>query len=524
MLVELRNISDIEKATELGRKELFRIGTALLFIVGIMLFTSQHGAGAPGHIMLVIAGMIGGYMAMNIGANDVANNVGPAVGSKALTLTGAIIIAAIFEASGALIAGGDVVSTIKKGIIDPALIADSATFIWLMMAALLAGAMWLNLATAMGAPVSTTHSIVGGVLGAGVAAGGWDIVNWSQLGAIASSWVISPVLGGLIAAGFLYLIKRTVTYQADMISAAKRVVPLLIFLMAWAFSSYLILKGLKKVWKVDFGTALLVGMVVSAAIYVIARPLIRRFADRLDNDKQSINQLFTIPLIFAAALLSFAHGANDVANAVGPLAAINDAIMSGGVATKAAIPLWVMMVGAIGIVIGLALYGPKLIRTVGSEITELDKMRAFCIAMAAAITVIIASQLGLPVSSTHIAVGGIFGVGFLREFIKTSYAQMVDEIKHHHENDDPEAVEAFLHDFNKASFEDKGAMLQQLKERSAKAHLTKTERKALRRVYRHELVKRSALLRIAAAWLITVPVSGLMAALIYFMIRGMMLP
>jgi len=522
--LELKNISEIEKATEMGRKELFRIGTALIFIVGIMLFTSQQGAGTSGHIMLVIAGMIGGYMAMNIGANDVANNVGPAVGSQALTLTGAIIIAAIFEASGALIAGGDVVSTIKKGIIDPDLIANSATFIWLMMAALLAGAVWLNLATAMGAPVSTTHSIVGGVLGAGIAAGGWDIVNWSQLGAIASSWVISPVLGGLIAAGFLYLIKRTITYQADMISAAKRMVPLLIFLMAWAFSTYLILKGLKKIWKTDLVTAALVGMAISAAVYVFVRPLLSRLANRLNNDKQSVNQLFTLPLIFSAALLSFAHGANDVANAVGPLAAINDAILSGGVATKASIPLWVMMVGAIGIAIGLALYGPKLIRTVGSEITELDKMRAFCIAMAAAITVIIASQLGLPVSSTHIAVGGIFGVGFLREFIKTSYAQMVIEIKHHHENDNPEEVEAFLIEFKKASIENKGIMLQQLKDRSAKAHLTKDERKALRSVYRHELVKRSALLKIAAAWVITVPASGIMAALIYFTIRGMMLP
>ncbi len=522
--MELKSLRKIEKATEVSRKELFRIGTAMLFIVGIMLFTSQHGAGTQGHIMLVIAGMIGGYMAMNIGANDVANNVGPAVGSKALTMTGAIVLAATFEASGALIAGGDVVSTIKKGIIDPALIADSDTFIWLMMAALLAGAIWLNLATIAGAPVSTTHSIVGGVLGAGVAAGGWDIANWGKMGAIASSWIISPMLGGLIAAAFLYLIKRTITYQDDMITAAKRMVPLLILFMAWAFSTYLVLKGLKKVWKVDLGTAALVGMVISAAVYMIVRPIISRFADRLGNDKNSINQLFTMPLIFAAALLSFAHGANDVANAVGPLAAVNDAILSGGVIKKASIPLWVMMVGAIGIAIGLALYGPKLIRTVGSEITELDKMRAFCIAMAAAITVIIATQLGLPVSSTHIAVGGVFGVGFLREFIKTSYSHMVEEIKHHHEGDDPEAVETFLLEFKKASVDNKYVMLQQLKDKSAKAHLTKKERKALGKVYRHELVKRSALLKIAAAWVITVPVSGVMAALIYFTIRGMMLP
>ena len=174
--------------------------------------------------MLIIAGIIGGYMAINIGANDVANNVGPAVGSRALTMAGAIAIAAIFEASGALIAGGDVVSTIKKGIIDPANIGSTDVFVWLMMAALLAGALWLNVATAIGAPVSTTHSIVGGVLGAGVAAGGWDVVNWVTMGQIAASWVISPVFGGIIAAIFLYLIKRTITYKKDMLMAARRMV------------------------------------------------------------------------------------------------------------------------------------------------------------------------------------------------------------------------------------------------------------------------------------------------------------
>ncbi len=522
--MELQNINALEKATGKGRQELFRIGIALLFIVGIMLYTSMRGLDTPGSFMLIIAAMIGGYMAMNIGANDVANNVGPAVGSKALTLTGAIIIAAIFEASGALIAGGDVVSTIKKGIIDPALISDSNTFIWLMLAALLAGAIWLNIATALGAPVSTTHSIVGGVLGAGIAAGGVEIANWGRMGAISASWVISPVLGGLIAASFLYLIKRTITYQTDMIAAAKRMVPILVAIMAWAFGTYLLLKGLKKIWKLDFATASLISLVISAFIYVIIKPMLAKVADRLPNEKQSINVLFTLPLICAAALLSFAHGANDVANAVGPLAAINDAIHSGGIASKASIPVWVMMIGAVGIAIGLSLYGPKLIRTVGSEITELDKMRAFCIAMAASITVIIATQLGLPVSSTHIAVGGIFGVGFLREFLKTSYSTMIEEIKHHHKDDHPEEVEEFLIGFKKASLHKKSIMLEELKQKKTVAHLTKKERKSLKRVYRHELVKRTALLKIAAAWVITVPVSGIMAALLYFMIRGMMLP
>ncbi len=522
--MEFLNFNQLEKATSISRNELFRLGSAMLFIVAIMIFANMRLGSGQGDIMLVVAAMIGGYMAINIGANDVANNVGPAVGSKALTMTGAILIAAVFEAAGALIAGGDVVTTIKKGIIDPAMIGDADTFIWVMTAALLAAAVWLNIATFVGAPVSTTHSIVGGVLGAGIAAGGWGIANWSQMSTIAASWVISPVLGGIIAAGFLYMIKRSITYQSDKIGSAKRMVPVFISIMGWAFSSYLLLKGLKKIWKMDVFTALGLGLIAAFLIYIITKPLISRAADKLKNDRESINMLFTIPLIFGAALLSFAHGANDVANAVGPLAAINDAILHGGVVKKAEIPLWVMLVGALGIALGLMLYGPKLIRTVGTEITELDKMRAFCVALAAAITVIIATQLGLPVSSTHIAVGGVFGVGFLREFLEANYARMLDEIKEHHEDDkDPQAIDAFLEKFEQVSVAEKGKMLEELKQRKAKLGLYKKERKSLKRVYRQELVKRSMLLKIAAAWIITVPLSATMAAMFYFTIRGMLL-
>ncbi|WGW02672.1 inorganic phosphate transporter [Tropicibacter oceani] len=516
---------NLERAVQRNRDELFRFGTALIFIVGIMLFTIVRTDGGIDGILLVAAAMIGGYMAMNIGANDVANNVGPAVGSHAITLTGAIVIAAFFEAGGALVAGGDVVGTIKSGIIDPDLVADRDTFVWLMIAALLAAAVWLNFATVVGAPVSTTHSIVGGVLGAGIAAAGWDIADWSVVGQIAASWVISPVMGGLIAAGFLYVIKRKITYQRDVLAAANRVVPVLVAVMAWAFATYLMLKGLKKIVAISFPGALLIGLVVAGAVYVIMRPYIRRSTAQLENHKSSVNDLFTVPLIFAAALLSFAHGANDVANAVGPLAGINEAITQGGISTKAGIPIWVMAVGAVGISLGLALYGPKLIRTVGSEITELDKMRAFCIAMAAAITVIIASQLGLPVSSTHIAVGGVFGVGFLREYIKSSYARMLDDIRLHHAEKDPEAIASFLDRFEAADVAAKGEMLRQMKAQSASDRLLgKQERRGLGRVHRVELVKRTLLLRIAAAWIITVPIAAVLAAVFFFMLRGMLLP
>lgn len=517
-----RNINSLEKASRSTRLDVMRIGLALLFITGIVLYTLSRGEAS---ITLVAAAVIGAYMAMNIGANDVANNVGPAVGSKALTMTGALIIAAIFEAGGALIAGGDVVSTIRSGIINPAGIPDPDTFIWLMMAALLAAALWLNIATAVGAPVSTTHSIVGAVLGAGIAAAGPEIANWGKMGAIAASWVISPVLGGLVAAGFLFLIKRCITYKEDMAAAAGRTVPMLIAAMTWTFSTYIILKGLNQIWKVGFLSAALIGGVLAIAAYFISKPYIMRKALARPNTKQGVNEFFTLPLIFAAALLSFAHGSNDVANAIGPLAAIVDALSHhAGIAKSAAIPLWVMMIGALGIVVGLCLFGPKVIRTVGSEITELDQMRAYCIAMSATLTVIIASQMGLPVSSTHIAVGGVFGVGFLREYIKNRYARMVAEIKDHHPEDDQPAIDAFLKEFEIASVRDKDSMLKDLKVRAKQqldpAHFSKLERKGLRKVYKQELVKRSQIMRIAAAWIITVPASALIAALVFYIILG----
>jgi PiT family inorganic phosphate transporter len=499
------------------------ISAGFLVVCGWFAF----GLGGSAPLMLTIAAVFAGYMAMNIGANDVANNVGPAIGSRALTMVNAIILAGLMEAAGSLLAGGDVVGTVKGDIINPADIADPNVFVWLMMAALLAGALWLNLATAVGAPVSTTHSIVGGVLGAGIAAGGWGIANWEKLGEIAMSWVVSPMMGGLIAAGFLLFIKRSITYQADVREAAARVVPLLTAIMTWAFTAYIVTKGLRQVIRVEPLEAMALGVVTGFLAWLAMRRFINRRIGSLPDTKEGVNQLFTIPLVCSAGLLSFAHGANDVANAIGPLAAIYDSLSQAAVTAKASIPLWVMMIGALGLVIGLALFGPKLIRTVGSEITELDQMRAFCIAMSAAVTVLIASHFGLPVSSTHIAVGGVFGVGFLREIIKASYARTILWIEEHHQGEDRAVVEAFLNEFEAAPLAEQGRMLEELKIRgrtNQPALISKQERKGLKAVHRQQLVKRSILIRIAAAWLITVPASGLLAALIFFTIRGMMLP
>lgn len=526
--MELKHIDELERATKKGRVELFRLGIALLFVVGVMFFAMMRGD-VGSNMFVVVAAMIGAYMAMNVGANDVANNVGPAVGSRALTLGGALVIAAIFEAGGAIIAGGEVVGTIRNGIIDPNQIASPETFLWVMMAALLAAAIWLNIATVFGAPVSTTHSIVGAVLGAGVASSGMDIANWAKVAQIVASWVVSPLLGGLIAAGFLYLIKRSITYKSDLVSAARTMVPWLIAIMAFSFGSYLMEKGFSKLIKVSFTTSLLIGFIVAVLVYFFVRARLVVAGNGIENSKEGVNRLFTAPLICAAALLSFAHGSNDVANAVGPLAAIVEVVSTGAsqIATTAPIPLWVMVVGGLGLSVGLWLFGPKVIRTVGSEITELDQMRAYCIAMAATITVIIASQLGIPVSTTHIAVGGVFGVGFLREYLKSNYARMVDEIKQHHPEGDQEAITAFLRRFDAASVEEKGEMLRELKKAQKKrvdpANFSKTERKGLRKVYRQELVKRSQIVRIVSAWVVTVPASAAMAALLFFTIRGILI-
>lgn len=497
---------------------------AVAFYANSIMGQSAHGG------FLVLSAAFGAYMAMNIGANDVANNVGPAVGAKAITIGGAIVIASIFEAAGALIAGGDVVGTIKSGIISPdAFGNDPMIFVYAMSAALLSAALWLNLATWLKAPVSTTHSIVGGVMGAGIAAGGFAIVSWGTVAKIVASWVISPVLGGIIAATFLYIIKSQMIYTTDRLTAAKKVVPILVAIMSAAFITYLTLKGFKHIWgtitemfsflpqtkKPAFSVALILGLIGGVITFLIVKPRVAKKVIGLDNSREAINILFTIPLIFAAALLSFAHGANDVANAVGPLAAIYDALTSLQVSEKASIPLWVMVTGGIGISIGLALFGPRLIRTVGSEITELDQMRAFSIMMAAAITVVIASQLGLPVSSTHIAVGAVFGVGFLREWLDSKnmgekQQNLQVETSKLHE------IKAELDDYKGEDYKKKVELIEAHK-------VQKKNVKAIKRTLRENYVKRGLVKKIIAAWIITVPAAAIVSALTFFVLKGLAL-
>jgi len=402
-------------------------------------------------------------------------------------MVGALVIAGMFEAAGALLAGGDVVNTVARDLlIAPEM--EGRTFIMVMMAALLASALWVNLATYVGAPVSTTHAVVGGVVGSGIASAGFAIVNWPTIAAVAASWVISPVMGGLIAAVFLVIIRMTITTRLDKITSARVWVPIFVAVMTGIFTMYLATKGLSRIWKPGWGVTIPLGIALGALGWVAAMPWVRHQSRHMENRKKHVAALFRLPLIVSAALLSFAHGANDVANAIGPFAAIVTAIQTGhGEVSGITLPFWVLAIGAIGISLGLALFGPRLIRTVGEQITKLNEIRAFCAALSAAVTVLIASALGMPVSSTHIAVGAVFGVGFLREYISRR---------------DMEGTAVPIN----ARFVDP-------------SQLNATPEAALanaRRVETRMLVRRQHVYSIAAAWVITVPASALVSASLYF--------
>jgi PiT family inorganic phosphate transporter len=312
------------------------------------------------------------------------------------------------------------------------------------------------------------------------------------IGTIAASWVISPALGGLIAAMLLGFIKWTIIYREDRIAAARRWVPALVALMAGVFAMYLVSKGLSRAWRAPASVVLLLGLAGFALGLFVARPWVERRSKGMENRRKHVARLFTLPLIFAAALLSFAHGANDVANALGPLAAIVAAAQSGVAdAGEVALPFWVLAIGAAGIALGLALFGPGLIRTVGQEITKMDAIRAYCVALAAAITVLVASALGLPVSSTHIAIGAVFGVGYLREFITNTGVP----------NPAVQPRSLFLEP----------------------SKLNKTPEEALSNYQKREkrrLVRRQHVIGIATAWIVTVPAAGLLAALLYGVMRS----
>ena len=376
---------------------------------------------ANGTLMLGLALVLGVFMTWGIGANDVANAMGTSVGSGAITVTTAVIIAAIFEFAGAAIAGGHVTATVRRNIVDSAMFTNTPEILVLgMLAALFSAAVWLLVASARGWPVSTTHSIVGALIGFALVSAGTTAVNWPKVGQIAASWVISPLVGGAIAFALKVSVRKLILTGDDPVACARRYGPAYVFLLGFVVSLVTLFKGLKHL-KLELsieGSFLIASLIgVLAAVlgqYLIARVHTTESQDR-DVALMNVERIFTPMMLFAACAMAFAHGSNDVANGIGPLAAVYGIVGAGGeIANKSALPLWVLLLGGGGIVAGLATYGYRVMETIGTRITALTPNRGFCATLAAAATVVLASRTGLPVSTTHIAVGAVMGVGLAR--------------------------------------------------------------------------------------------------------------
>jgi len=371
-------------------------------------------------VLLALAAITGLYMAWNIGANDVANAMGTSVGSGALTLRRALIVAAVFEFSGALLVGGTVTETISKGIVDVEAFGDDAmVFAMGMTACLLAAAIWLHIATYFGWPVSTSHAIVGAVVGFGVAGGGLGAVHWEKMIQIVASWVVSPLLGGLLAFGLFILLKRKILATDKPLAGMRNWGPVLVFPIFGILSLAMMFKGLEPL-KLDLAldTAGLISIGIATLATIVSVPIFRAMTAGAGSLTLAVSlrrteRVFLVLQIMTACFVAFAHGSNDVANAVGPMAAVFGALRE-GVTREVTVPVHLLMIGAVGIVVGLATYGYKVMGTIGSEITELTPSRGFTAEFAAATTIVLASKLGLPVSTTHTLVGAVIGVGFAR--------------------------------------------------------------------------------------------------------------
>ncbi|WOX04472.1 inorganic phosphate transporter [Microbulbifer pacificus] len=377
-----------------------------------------------GHIFLILACVFGFFMAWGVGANDVANAMGTSVGSRALTIKQAIIIAMIFEFAGAYLAGGEVTATIRKGIISPDLFTDKPELlIYGMLSALLAAGTWLMIASILGWPVSTTHSIVGAIVGFSAVGISVDAVSWGKVGSIVASWVVSPLLAGTFSFLLFRSVQRLILNTEDPFTNAKRYIPIYMFAVGWMIAMVTLTKGLKHVLadaniKLSFWQDALIAGVAGLIVMGVGMAMIKRIKRDPERERgnrfANVERVFAILMIFTACAMAFAHGSNDVANAVGPLAAIVNTVQQGAVTAKAVMPSWILLLGGIGIVVGLATYGFKVMATIGQKITELTPSRGFAAELGAASTVVLASGTGLPISTTHTLVGAVLGVGLAR--------------------------------------------------------------------------------------------------------------
>jgi PiT family inorganic phosphate transporter len=371
-------------------------------------------------ILLILACVFAFFMAWGVGANDVANAMGTSVGAKALTIKQAIIIAMIFEFFGAYLAGGEVTDTIRGGIVDSGLLENSPELlVFGMLSSMLAAGLWLLIASLAGWPVSTTHSIIGAIVGFAAVGIGIDAVHWEKIGEIALSWIVSPVLSGVMAFSLFRSVQYLILNTDNPFEKALKYVPFYMFFTGFALSMMTLVKGLKHVGlHLSFGESILYSLAVGIFVGIVGKLMLgtikRDLSLEVDNRFANVERIFAVLMVFTACAMAFAHGSNDVANAIGPLAAVVGVINDGGVVAKSALPQWILLLGGSGIVVGLMTLGYKVIATIGSKITELTPSRGFAAELAAAITVVFASALGLPISTTHSLVGAVLGVGLAR--------------------------------------------------------------------------------------------------------------
>ncbi|MFB9221482.1 inorganic phosphate transporter [Paracoccus cavernae] len=450
---DLSRVSNAESASVQLGQSMIRLGIAVLFIALAALISFGAFGGHPGLGIIVAGVAVSAYLALSIGANDVSNSLGPAVGAGAIGMTSGLVLVGVMQVAGAVFAGGEVTNRLGDGIVIPMIHGETSGR--MMLAALLAAATWISLATWASAPVSTTHSIVGAIAGAGITLYGWQAVNWPSMAMIATGWVLSPLLSGLIAALLLAFFRKRIYEQQDRQKAARRWLPWLIGMLGVLFTLNL--------FKLALGFAALPSMLAALGVgalgwWYAGTAIDRQFA-REQSPRAAMKAIFALPLVISALAMGFAHGSNDAANVIAPLSAV--LLASDGPVDS--IAAWSPLLAGLGIAGGAMLFGRRLVHMVGSRITRLNASRAFCVSVATAATVIGASSIGLPVSTTHVAVGGVFGVGFYREW------------------------------------EDRRAQRD-------RAPLPDEEHK------RRHLVRRSHMRTIFGAWLVTVPASALLAA------------
>lgn len=487
-----------------------------LLICTVMLFGSLDGI--DNTMLLFLAVVVGGYLALNIGANDAANNIGTAVGSGAITLGGALAVAVAGELAGAFLASDPVSTRLRANIFDPCVFGGGEVLAQVLAAGMLAGAFWLHLATVMKTPISATHSVIGGLLGAGVYAGGWGVAQWDQISSFALIWLATPLAAALVGGSVLYAIEHLVISGPNLIGQARARVPLLIALLSLLLANYFFVKVAPEDWAIR-EDHLIAGMAIAVSVFLIAQPWVHRMAQTIKNNRQGVSKLFVMPLILATAFFAFAHGANNAGNVAAPLAAIATIASDGMSPDEILLPTWTLAVSAFGIATGLLLYGSRIVHTVGSEITEIDKLRAFCIMFSAALVIGAASHFGFPVSTTHTVVGSIFGVGLFRELVQLNERRTLEKIRKCHDGKDIQALESFLQRFQGATLPKKHQMLDALYREHGEVRLTPKEIRRINKLYHRGLVKRSLFRRILGFWILTIPSAALLGALMISIIH-----